>query len=48
MKLPYRKGVITSLLAALVLSLSGCDSINLSGREPGEIPFSLVDVDSGE
>lgn len=48
MKLPYRKGVITSLLTALVVSLSGCDSINLSGREPGEIPFSLVDVDTGE
>ena len=42
MKMPFRMSVMPSLLFAALVSLTGCDVINLKGREPGEIPFKLV------
>ncbi len=47
MKMPFRMSVMPSLLFAALVSLTGCDVINLKGREPGEIPFKLVGVDTG-
>ncbi len=39
-------GMYSLFIAALVM-LAGCDVINWKGREPGEIPFKLVGVDTG-
>ena len=47
MKMPFRMSVMPSLLFAALVSLTGCYGINLKGREPGEIPFKLVGVDTG-
>lgn len=47
MKKPFRAPVISSLFIAVFFSLAGCDVINFKGREPGEIPFKLVGVDTG-
>jgi uncharacterized repeat protein (TIGR04052 family) len=47
MKMPFRMSVMPSLLLAAFVSLVGCDSVNFKGREPGEIPFKLVGIDTG-
>lgn len=47
MKIPFRMKAIYTLLFAALLTLVGCDVINLKGREAGEIPFKLVGVDTG-
>ena len=47
MKMPFRMSFMPSLLFAALVSLTGCDVINLKGREPGEIPFKLVGADTG-
>lgn len=35
-----------SVISALLFTLAGCDFLGLSNREPGEIPFDLVGVDT--
>ncbi len=47
MKMPFRTGVMSALLFSLLVLVTGCDYVNLKGREAGEIPFKLVGVDSG-
>lgn len=47
MKMPFRMGAMPSLLLTALLALAGCDVIDFKGREPGEIPFKLVGVDTG-
>jgi uncharacterized repeat protein (TIGR04052 family) len=47
MKMLLRKHGISALLAALMMSLAGCDSVDFGSRQPGEIPVKMVGIDTG-
>lgn len=47
MNMHFRKSTISLLLMLLMSALTACDMLNISSRQPGEIPFKLVGVDSG-
>lgn len=47
MKRLFHKRVMSSLLLAFLVTLTGCDAIDFGSRQPGEIPVKMIGIDSG-